>query len=136
MRITMLLLIAIGAACLAGCASRSTPSETMSADFTYFCTCDTCGCKTMSTKPGMCGCGHELKRKKVLKSDTRNVYICECPADCVCSADPSGEKCGCGKPLVPFPVDSAYECVSDDGACVMKSNKPGTCGCGQELQKK
>ena len=28
----------------------------------YFCNCATCTCNTVSTKPGRCGCGMDLKR--------------------------------------------------------------------------
>jgi predicted RNA-binding Zn-ribbon protein involved in translation (DUF1610 family) len=62
-------------------------------------TCDKCHMD--SKMAGKCPmCGDEMKAKHMIMGKDGKKYICECPADCTCTAMKEGDttQCTCGKP--------------------------------------
>jgi hypothetical protein len=105
--------------------------EVMSKAVWYTCSCDDCGCNTLSDKPGKCTCGRELVPMRILKIDGNKGYFCSCGPDCTCKLDPEDPtKCTCGKPTRIIDLTGKYVCK----CCNVISDKPGRCICGKELE--
>lgn len=85
----------------------------------YVCTCgDSCDCKTMSRKEGTCSCGKALGKGSVsrVEGDKAVVRVA-------------------GKDL-NFITKAKYACACGDGcSCGTISQKPGKCGCGNNMKK-
>jgi hypothetical protein len=88
-------------------------------DTIYVCGCgEGCDCGTLSKSAGTCGCGKALVETKVTKVEKGMVYYKL--DDKELSAPAKGlYVCPCGK-----------KCK-----CLTVSQKPGKCGCGQDLVK-
>jgi len=89
-------------------------------DTIYVCGCGAeCDCGTLSQKPGTCGCGKVLVETKVTKVEKGLVYY----------------KLVDGKEL-SAPAKGKYMCGCGKGCkCTTVSQKPGKCGCNQEMVK-
>jgi len=84
------------------------------------CGCTTCGCETVSTKAGKCGCGHDLVKAKVTKVDGETAYL---------KADSWDKERA-------FHTTGKYACACGASCgCKTVSQKPGKCGCGHDLKK-
>lgn len=106
----------------------------------YVCGCGAdCKCTSVSTKPGKCGCGQELKAGHLCKVDGDAALLCTCGPDCKCSIDEKdASKCGCGKPIrkVSLKGTGIYFCnCGSSCTCNTVSDKPGKCKCGMALKK-
>ena len=90
-------------------------------DKVYVCSCgEGCDCKTMSHKEGMgtCSCGKALGKGVVsrIEGDTAVVKIDDKELN--------------------FPTKGKYTCACGGGCkCDTISQKPGKCGCGNEMKK-
>lgn len=110
-------------------------------DILYSCACgDQCNCGTVSTKPGKCKCGVEMKWGHVLKIEGNEAILCQCGEGCQCGGldakDPT--KCVCGNPVkrVSLEGTGVYFCNCGSSCyCNTVSDKPGNCRCGMELKK-
>ena len=89
-------------------------------DTIYVCSCgEGCDCGTLSKKPGKCGCGKPLIKTTVTKVEKGLVFY----------------KLGEGKEL-SAPAKGKYFCdCGKECKCATVSQKPGKCGCGQEMVK-
>jgi hypothetical protein len=86
-------------------------------DSIYVCKCGkACDCGTMSYKAGKCGCGKELAKTTVTRTENGRVfynldgkeysapaagkYVCGCGSGCGCgTVSQRPGKCACGKPM-------------------------------------
>jgi hypothetical protein len=109
-------------------------------DVLYTCNCGAeCNCNTVSTQPGKCKCGVEMKWGHVLKIEGNEAILCQCGEGCKCGGldakDPT--KCVCGMPVkrVNLEGTGVYFC-NCGGSCYCNtvSDKPGKCRCGMELK--
>lgn len=86
----------------------------------YVCGCTECGCETISTKAGKCGCGHDLVKGTVTKVE-KDVALFK-------SAGWDKER--------SFHTTGKYVCACGPScSCKTVSQKPGKCGCGHDLKK-
>jgi hypothetical protein len=86
----------------------------------YVCGCTGCGCETISTKAGKCGCGQDLVKATVTKVDGDTAYF---------KAD------GWDKDRA-FHTTGKYACACGPSCgCKTISQKPGKCSCGHDLAK-
>ncbi len=104
----------------------------------YVCNCkDDCKCNSVSTEPGKCKCGSEMKAMHLLAIENGTGIFCRCGADCTCERskdDPN--KCGCGKPVKKVDLKGKYVCACGaDCKCNTISDKPGKCSCGKDLKQ-
>ena len=143
MKTTTLLSSVLALACtflLAACKTTETGAKSAANNLLYVCGCGAdCKCHVASTKPGQCGCGHDLVVGHLKKVEGETALLCMCAADCQCALDPKEPaKCGCGKPIrkVSLKGTGVYFC-NCGGSCVCQtvSDKPGTCKCGMQLKK-
>lgn len=110
-------------------------------DVLYSCACDdNCNCGSVSTKPGKCKCGVDMKWGHVLKIESDDAILCQCGEGCKCGGldakDPT--KCVCGNPVkrVSLAGTGIYFCNCGSSCyCNTVSDKPGKCRCGMELKK-
>jgi hypothetical protein len=120
------------------CATSSDKAGASKRNQLYLCTCGPdCKCTSVSTKPGKCGCGMDLKPFRLVKVERNEALVCPCSADCQCAVDPQKPtQCGCGKPLrrVSLKGTGIYFC-NCGGSCTCNtvSDQPGKCGCGMDL---
>jgi hypothetical protein len=107
-------------------------------DMVYACDCgDDCDCNTLTTAPGTCECGNELKAAHVVKVEENEALLCTCEAGCTCEIDAEDEtKCGCGSDVkrVSFEGTGLYYC-NCGGSCTCNyvSTEAGKCSCGMDL---
>jgi hypothetical protein len=124
---------------LASCASTGSSAKSGQGDMLYVCSCGAdCKCKTVSTKPGKCGCGHELKAGNLKKVEGDVALLCGCDSNCKCTIDAKDPtKCGCGKPIqkVSLKGTGIYFCNCGGSCCNTVSDKPGKCKCGMDLKR-
>ena len=133
-----------------GCTSKNTTGQHETLHFAeydserhdvlYTCSCGPqCGCDTVSTKPGKCACGMELKWGHVLKTEKTEVILCQCPEGCRCyGLDNREYYCNCGFPIkrVDLAGTGIYFCNCGSSCyCNTVSDKPGKCRCGADLKK-
>jgi hypothetical protein len=109
-------------------------------DLLYICNCGPdCKCNTVSTLPGKCTCGTDLKATHVVRVEGTDALLCECGKDCTCKIDPKDPtKCGCGKAVkrVSLKGTGIYFCnCGGSCSCNVVSDKPGKCTCGMDLKK-
>ena len=120
---------------------QSTAADTERHDVLYTCDCGAgCDCNTVSTTPGKCKCGKEMKWGHVLKIEGNEAILCTCGEGCQCGGldakDPS--KCVCGMPVkrVSREGTGIYFCNCGSGCyCNTVSDQPGKCKCGMDLKK-
>ena len=88
-------------------------------DTVYVCTCgDSCDCKTMARKEGKCSCGSALGKGTVSSATKEKLTV------------------KVGDKTLNFPVKAKYACGCGDGCnCGTVSQKPGKCGCGNDMKK-
>lgn len=87
-------------------------------DTIYVCGCgEGCDCGTLAKKEGKCGCGKELIKTTVTKVENGKVFY---------TVD--------GKEL-SAPVQGKYTCGCKGCNCGTVSQKPGKCGCDQDMVK-
>jgi hypothetical protein len=87
-------------------------------DTIYVCGCGAgCDCGTLAKKEGKCSCGNDLVKTTVTKVEGGKVYY---------QLD--------GKEL-SAPARGKYVCGCKGCDCGTVSQKPGKCGCGQDLDK-
>ena len=125
---------------LVSCKTTGPAAKSASNDVLYVCGCGPeCQCKTASTRPGKCGCGHDLIVGRLKKIDLEVALLCMCASDCKCALDPKdATKCGCGKPLrkVSLTGTGIYFCnCGASCTCNTVSEKMGWCKCGMQLKK-
>ncbi len=125
---------------LLSCKTTEPEGKTERRDVLYLCSCGAeCKCKVASTKPGKCGCGHDLIPGHLRKMEGDTALLCMCGTDCGCSIDPkNATKCGCGKPLrkISLKGSGIYFCICGSTcACNTVSDQPGQCKCGKQLKK-
>ena len=123
-----------------GCAAKTGDAQAGARqDVLYVCNCgDACKCNAMSTKPGNCACGKEMKWNHVVKVEGDEALLCTCAEGCTCQIDPKvAAKCGCGQPLkrVSLKGTGIYFC-NCGGSCFCNtvSDQPGKCRCTMNLQ--
>lgn len=109
-------------------------------DVLYVCDCGPdCQCTSVSTKPGKCSCGKDLKAARSLKVEQDAAWLCPCGLDCKCALDPNdATKCGCGKPVrkVSLKGSGIYFCnCGGSCACNTFMDQPGQCKCGMALKR-
>jgi hypothetical protein len=109
-------------------------------DVIYSCDCGSgCNCNSVSTQPGKCACGKELKWGHVLKIEGDEALLCQCEEGCECSlseSDPT--KCACGNDVKRVKLaGSGLHFCNCGGSCYCNtvSDQPGKCKCGMELKK-
>lgn len=122
-------------ACKTTDSAKSDPGNVL-----YVCACGAdCKCTSVSTKPGKCGCGHELKAGHLCKVEADVALLCMCAPDCKCMLDAANPaQCGCGKPIrkVSLKGTGIYFCnCGGSCSCNMVSAAPATCKCGMALKK-
>lgn len=106
----------------------------------YRCDCGPdCGCKSVSTKPGLCSCGKELAGGHVIYTEGNTALVCPCGPDCACALDPKDRtKCGCGKPVKRVNLEKTgiwfCNCGGSCG-CNTVADRPGRCRCGMQLHQ-
>jgi hypothetical protein len=131
---------------LSACAGMQTQGAPKAAaarqDVLYTCACGPeCKCNSMSTKPGKCNCGKEMKWGHVLRVEGNEALLCTCDEGCNCKLDPketNPTNCSCGKPIkrVSLKGTGIYFCNCGGSCqCDTVSDKPGKCGCGMDLKK-
>ncbi len=88
-------------------------------DSIYVCSCgDSCDCKTMSRKEGKCDCGKALGKGVVSKVEGNKTVVTVAGKD------------------LNFATKAKYTCSCGAGCnCGTVSQKPGKCGCGNEMKK-
>lgn len=88
-------------------------------DTIYVCKCGkACDCGTMSYKEGKCGCGKELVKATVTKTEDGKVFY---------TLD--GNE-------FSAPAKGKYMCACGSGCgCGTVSQKPGKCACGKKMKK-
>jgi len=140
-RTTLLLLTALALTVPllhASSATASTDGERK--DLLYSCACgESCDCGTVSTKPGKCSCGKEMRETHVLKVEGDEAIVCTCGGGCKCELDAKDPtKCGCGKAVdwVDLKGSGLYFC-NCGGSCMCNtvSGKPGECKCGMKQKQ-
>lgn len=126
---------------LAGCASMGlSKTETARTDVLYTCNCGPgCQCNTVSTTPGKCACGNDLKWGHVLQVEGSEAVLCRCEKGCRCQGldtqDPT--KCACGQPVkrVDLAGTGIHFCNCGGSCkCNMVNQGPGQCRCGMKLK--
>jgi len=114
------------------------PVEEVRHDMVYTCACgDDCDCGSVSTEPGNCACGNELKAAHLVKVEENEGLLCTCEAGCTCEINAEDEtKCTCGSDLkrVSFQDTGIYYC-NCGGSCTCNhvSSEAGKCSCGMDL---
>lgn len=116
-------------------------SEDERHDVLYTCNCGPeCNCNTVSTKPGKCKCGVEMKWGHVLKIEGNEAILCQCGEGCKCGGldakDPT--KCLCGTSVKRVSLEGTDINFCNCGGschCNYVSDKAGKCQCGMELKK-
>lgn len=142
MKIMKVLLMALcfTSLCLGYVVAQETASNEDRQDVLYACNCGPeCKCNSVSTKPGKCACGQELKWGHVLKVEGDEAIVCQCEEGCKCSlseSDPT--KCGCGQDVKRVKLaGSGIHFCNCGGSCHCNtvSDQPGKCKCGMDLKK-
>ncbi|GAB4264832.1 MAG: hypothetical protein Kow0092_16740 [Deferrisomatales bacterium] len=134
--------LAAGLVVLVGCAATKSAQGEAAArrDVLYTCNCGPeCTCNAVSTRPGKCPCGTEMKWGHVVKVEGDEALLCTCGKGCTCALDASDPtKCACGKPIkrVSLKGSGVYFC-NCGGSCTCNtvSDRPGTCRCGMPLKQ-
>jgi hypothetical protein len=109
-------------------------------DLLYVCNCGSdCKCVSVKTKPGKCGCGHELKAARLVKVVQNDALLCPCEVSCQCTIDAKDDtKCSCGKAIrkVNLKGTGIYFC-NCGGSCTCNTvqDTPGQCKCGMQLKR-
>ena len=109
-------------------------------DLLYTCACGaSCDCGTVSTKPGTCACGKEMRETHVVKVEGSEAIVCTCGGGCLCALDDQDPtKCGCGKAVerVELKGKGVYFCNCGGSCrCNTLADAPGACKCGMKLKK-
>jgi len=110
-------------------------------DVLYSCDCGPeCQCNTVSTKPGKCACGVDLKWGHVLKIEGNDAILCQCGEGCKCGGldakDPT--KCLCGTAVKRVSLEGTGINFCNCGGschCNTVSEKAGDCMCGMKLKQ-
>ncbi len=125
---------------LVSCGTTGSAAKSESKGVLYVCGCSAdCKCVTVSTKPGKCGCGQDLKPGHLCKVEGDVALLCGCDAGCKCALNNAdASKCGCGKSIrkVSLKGTGIYFC-NCGGSCTCNtvSDKPAQCKCGMALKK-
>jgi hypothetical protein len=109
-------------AALIGYAVQSSPGrlDVKAGEEYNVCACTGCGCETISTKAGKCGCGHDLVKASVTRVEKDLAYL---------------KAAGWDKERA-FHTLGKYACTCGSACdCKTISQKPGKCGCGHDLKK-
>lgn len=90
-------------------------------DEVYACNCgESCGCQTISMKPGKGVCGSEMVKATVMKVEDGTVML----------------KADSWKTERAFKTTGKYACAcGPECKCGAMSQKPGKCPCGEEMKK-
>lgn len=127
---------------LTGCAAMQTAtSDAERNDVLYTCNCGPdCNCNSVSTKPGKCACGVEMKWGHILKVEGNEAILCQCAEGCKCGGlDPKDPtKCLCGTKVKRVSLEGSGIFFCNCGGschCNTVSDKPGDCKCGMKLKK-
>ncbi len=125
---------------LGGCAAlKPNAADTSRKDLLYVCDCGPqCSCNTVSSEPGKCACGKELKWTHVVKIEGDEALLCTCNKGCACTIDAKdASKCACGQQLKRVSLKgSGIHFCNCGGSCYCNtvSSKAGECGCGMPLK--
>lgn len=110
-------------------------------DVLYYCNCGPeCKCNSVSTTPGKCKCGVDMKWGHVVKVEGNEALVCTCAEGCKCQGlDPKDPtKCSCGNPIKRIDLKGTGISFCNCGGschCNTVSDKPGKCKCGMDLKK-
>ena len=120
-------------------APATAETDTDRQDLLYTCACGkSCDCGTVSTKPGKCSCGKEMRESHVLKVEGNEAIVCTCGGGCKCALENNDStQCGCGKTVERINLKGAgvYFCNCGGSCkCNTLSDAPGDCNCGMKLE--
>ena len=148
MRVTAIVSLFFAAFVLTSCAHQGSAQKcqcamegkAVASSAIYWCDCGAeCKCKTVSTKPGKCGCGKEMAGGHVVFVEGNTALVCGCGPTCACSIDPNDHsKCTCGQPVKRINLEGTglYFCnCGGSCGCATISDQPGTCKCGMPLHQ-
>jgi hypothetical protein len=115
--VSLLFVLAAASLCLAEKGAKGV-FDAKAGDTIFVCGCgEGCDCGSLSKKEGTCGCGKELVKTTVTKTEKGKVYY---------KLD--------GKEL-SAPTKGKYACGCGDCNCGSVSQKPGKCSCNKDMVK-